>query len=471
MNLSNKRSDLQNDFDALHQAFQQSGGLTYRCRIARLKALSSVIRKRKEDFVKAISEDFGGRAREETLGGEVLPVVEEIRHVLSNLSTWMADDRRSVPWWHLPASARVVHQPLGVVGVLAPWNYPMCLAVGPLISAIAAGNRVLLKPSEYTPCTTDLLAETLGEVFTSDEVRVVSGDWKVGEAFSALPLDHLIFTGATEIGRKVMASASASLTPVTLELGGKSPVLIHDSYSMKSAADRVLLGKVWNAGQTCIAPDYVLCPKGKRDEFVQALRELSTTRYPRIKDSPGYTAVHPRHRTRIQQWVMDAKSQGGEVIELNPGQEDLTDSPRFPLFVVVNPTEEMCCMKEEIFGPILPVVTYETLDEAIAFINARPRPLALYYFDGNTKRGTEVRHRTRAGAMVTNAVLRHFAAPALPFGGVGESGLGAYHGQNGFVRFSHAQSVYRGGWPPVLPWVMRPPYGRLINGVLKLLIR
>ncbi|MEO6418043.1 MAG: coniferyl aldehyde dehydrogenase, partial [Polyangiaceae bacterium] len=414
----------------MKEAQRASGAPTYEQRIASLDKLEKLVLKHKNAFAEAISKDFGNRSKHETLIAEVFIVQSEIQHARDHLRDWMETETREVKWTFMPARAEVIMQPLGVVGIISPWNYPVQLALAPLVGVIAAGNRAMIKPSEYVPATAALLAKALGESFSATEVAVVTGGPEVGEAFAKLPFDHLVFTGSTAVGKIVMRAASENLTPVTLELGGKSPAIVGDDFGIEEAAKRIMLGKLFNAGQTCIAPDYVLVPKGKVDAFVEACKTAATKMYPTFGDNADYTSiVNARHYDRLKRVVSDAKEQGAKIVEINPGNEDLAADKRKLLpTLVLNATDEMTVMQDEIFGPILPVKSYATLAEAIDYVNDHPRPLALYFFGHDQAEIDRVLETTTSGGVSINETMLHCAQDALPFGGVGASGMGAYHG-------------------------------------------
>ena len=383
----------------------------------------------------------------------------------------MAPEPREASWIFWPSRAKIRYQPLGVVGVISPWNYPVYLALSPIISALAAGNRVLLKPSELTPRTSALLVTLLEAAVGGDVVRVVTGDAAVGAAFSRLPLDHLLFTGSTPVGHHIMAAASEHLTPVTLELGGKSPVLLHEGCSLRLAAERIMTGKLLNAGQTCIAPDYVLCPASRREAFVAALQRACARKLPKVKDNPEYTSIiSERHRVRLLNYIEDARARGAQVLALAGAGEALEDSTRLAPVVLWDVRDEMAVMQEEIFGPILPVVTYERLEDALAYIRARPRPLALYYFDRLPWRAERVLSGVVAGGVTVNDTMVHIAQENLPFGGVGASGMGAYHGIEGFTVFSHRRGELHQSRLSVVPALVDPARPRLSRWVVRLLV-
>ncbi len=435
----------------------------------RLDRLEQALRRHEQAIREAISADFGHRAHEETLLLEQFVSLEGIRHARSHLRRWMKPERRAVAWWSLPGRARILYQPLGVVGVIVPWNYPLYLAVGPLTAALAAGNRVMIKMSESTPRFGELFARVIAEAFSIDEVCVLNGEVEVAQHFAGLPFDHLLFTGSTRIGREVMRLASANLTPVTLELGGKSPAIVTDDFDLDEAARRIMLGKLANAGQTCVAPDYTLVPAGAVERFVASCGQAAKDFYPSLVDNEQYTSiVNERQFTRLQQYLDDARAKGATLHALH---EDATLPARRRLspVAITGVTDDMRVMQDEIFGPLLPVVPYRDLDEAIRYVNARPRPLALYFFGGGATRDRVLRE-TVAGGVTVNNTLFHVAQDNLPFGGVGPSGMGQYHGLEGFRTFSTPKSVYYDGRlsGSVL---LRPPYGKLFRLVMNLLHR
>ncbi|HMK69881.1 MAG TPA: coniferyl aldehyde dehydrogenase, partial [Xanthobacteraceae bacterium] len=403
---------------------------------------------------------------------EVFPALSAIRHTLRHLARWMQPKRVSVGLELMPAGARIIYQPVGMVGIISPWNYPFNLAIVPLIAALAAGNRVMLKPSELTPRTSEFIAEFLAGLFPPDKVAAIVGGPDVGHAFSQLPFDHLFYTGSTAVGRLVMRAAAENLTPVTLELGGKSPCIIGEDAALPSAVESIVHGKLLNAGQTCIAPDYVLLPERQLDQFISLTDRTVQKFYPTLTANPDYAAiVNERHYRRIAQYVTEAKASGARVIEINPGHEVLPPETRkLPPTLVIEPDEDLSVMREEIFGPVLPVKTYRGLDEAINYINRQPRPLALYYFGTDASKRDEVLHKTVSGGASVNATLFHFAAENLPFGGVGASGIGAYHGEFGFQTFSHRKGVFLQSRFSGTRFLY-PPFGRITDLMLKVLRR
>ncbi|MDX5372342.1 MAG: coniferyl aldehyde dehydrogenase [Pseudomonadaceae bacterium] len=407
-------------------------------RRAWLKALRELILGEQQALIDAVSRDFSNRAAEETLLAEIMPSLHGIDYASKRLGKWMKPSRRSVGLAFQPAAAKVVYQPLGVVGVIVPWNYPLYLAFGPLIGALAAGNRVMIKMSESTPATSQLVKELLARIFPEDMVAVVLGEAEVGMAFSKLPFDHLLFTGATSIGKHVMRAAAENLVPVTLELGGKSPAIVSADVPLADAAERIAFGKTMNAGQTCVAPDYVLVPQDRVEGFVAAYRAAVQRFYPKLENNPDYTAIiNERQLGRLKGYIADAEAKGAQLVPLFPGDQ----GRRLAHSLVLNVSDEMKLMQEEIFGPLLPIVPYQRLDEAFAYINDRPRPLALYYFGYDKGEQQRVLHETHSGGVCLNDTLLHVAQDDMPFGGVGPSGMGHYHGHEGFLTFSKAKGV------------------------------
>ena len=435
-----------------------------------LLRLRAALKRRLPEMAEAISADFGQRSRHESLVADGMTVLTEIDHLRAHLRRWMRPRRVGVGWRFWPARAELRSVPVGVVGVIAPWNYPVNLALIPLATAIAAGNHVLLKPSEHTPRSAAFLASLLAEVFPPDRVAVVTGDAAVGAAFAALPLDHLVFTGSTAVGRKVMAAAAPNLTPLTLELGGKSPAIVCPEMPLARAAARLATGKWFNAGQTCIAPDYVLLvgDQVRRDALAEALRNEVAARYPDLAASPDYTRIiNDGQFSRLQGHLEDARARGLQVLPLASAHD-----PARRLFaptLVLDPGDDATVMGEEIFGPILPIVRVESLDAAIAYINARERPLALYPFSDRREDVERLLHGTLAGGITVNDALLHFAINALPFGGIGASGMGAYHGRAGFDAMSKQLPIL---WQPRRAGsdLLKPPYSRVAR-FIDLLVR
>ena len=450
--------------DLQKRALAAKGPPSAALRRERLTRCISLLLTHQDDLVGAIQADFGARSRDMTLLTDIAAAIGPLKQARAALEGWMAPQRRKVTpaaLGILGARAEVRYQPKGVVGVMTPWNFPVQLAMDAIAGAFAAGNSVMLKPSEFTPVTSALLAQLLDIYFDEDEIAVVLGGPEVGAAFSSLPFDHLIFTGATSVGRHVMRAAAENLTPITLELGGKSPVVIGRSADLAKTAARVMQGKTMNAGQICLAPDYVMARQDGVAPFVDAARAAVGKMYPKIKDNGDYTAIiNQRHYDRLRNLIADAKARGAEVIEINPANEDFSQQEhrKIPPTLIVGATDEMSVMQEEIFGPILPIRTYETLNDAITYVNARPRPLALYYFGEDSAESDALLNRTHSGGVTINDVIFHFSMDDLPFGGVGASGMGAYHGRRGFIEFSHEKAIYR-QTPSELIAMLRPPYG------------
>jgi coniferyl-aldehyde dehydrogenase len=429
-------------FDAQQRAVLANGAPTYKQRIADLNALLGMIKSNHDLLIETVCADFGNRSFAETKLSELMPIVNGIKHIRSNLKAWMRPSKRKVGLAFRPASARVMYQPLGVVGILAPWNYPLTLTLVPLMEALAAGNRVMIKPSELTPLTAELLKRLLGETFPVDQVAVVTGDATLAGKFSELTFDHLLFTGSTNVGRHVMAAAARNLTPVTLELGGKSPVVVGADFPIERAARLIAIGKFFNAGQTCVAPDYVLVPRHLTDTFAAELLSVAKTLYPTIKGNKDYTSIiSPRHYDRLVQMIDQASTCGARIWQ--HGMTGTANERKIPPTILTNVSLEADVMLEEIFGPLLPVIPYDSVEQAIAFINARPKPLALYCFSNSHAVVDQVLEQTRSGGVTINGTMLHATQDDLPFGGVGNSGTGAYHGHEGFVRLSHARSVFK----------------------------
>ena len=418
-----------------------------------------------EDFASAVSADFGHRSREQTLMTDILPSVNALKHAKKHMAAWSRGEKRkpTFPLGLLGAKAEVVYQPKGVVGVVAPWNFPVGMVFVPLAGILAAGNRAMIKPSEFTEAVSTLMARLIPDYFDESEMAVFTGDAQVGIAFSKLAFDHLIFTGATGVGRHIMRAAADNLVPVTLELGGKSPTFIGRSADKAQAGQRVALGKMMNAGQICLAPDYLLVAEDQEGEVIDGVTRGVAALYPTLLANDDYTSVvNGRNYDRLQAYLADAREKGAEVIEVNPGQEDFAaaNGHKMPLHIVRNPTDDMKVMQEEIFGPILPVKTYRTIDEAIDYVNARDRPLGLYYFGRDKSEEERVLTRTISGGVTVNDVIFHNAMEDLPFGGIGPSGMGHYHGLDGFRTFSHARAVYRQPRLDVAGLAgFKPPYG------------
>ena len=420
----------------------------------------------KDAFAKAVSADFGHRSTEQTLMTDIMPSVGALKHAKKHFETWGRSERRKpmFPLSLLGAKAEVVYQPKGVVGVIAPWNFPVGMVMVPMAGILAAGNRAMIKPSEFTERVAAVFAEVVPKYFAEDEIAVFTGGVEVGSAFSQLAFDHMIFTGATSVGKHIMRAAAENLVPVTLELGGKSPTFVGRSADKQKAGQRIALGKMMNAGQICLAPDYLLVAKDQEADVIESVKAGVAAMYPSLLNNDDYTSVvNGRNYERLQGYLTDAKEKGAELIELNPAGEDFAGSNgnKMPLTIVRNVTDDMKLMQEEIFGPILPVMTYDSIDGAIDYVNSHGRPLGLYYFGDDKAEEAKVLSRTISGGVTVNDVLFHNAMEDLPFGGVGPSGMGNYHGIDGFKTFSHGRAVYRQSGLDIAKLSgFKPPYGK-----------
>ncbi|WP_302139294.1 coniferyl aldehyde dehydrogenase [Halomonas alkalicola] len=460
--------ELQAQFDAQRRAFAAEPYPTLATRRERLARLATLTRRHRDEIIAAIGEDFGHRAEAESRLAEIATVLQAVRHARRHLRRWMRPRRAAVPWRLQPGRARVHRQPLGVVGIIAPSNYPWNLAWLPAVDALAAGNRVLIKPSEHTPATSALMARLAERYFDPAELAVVPGDVETARAFSALPFDHLLFTGNARIGREVARAAAAHLTPITLELGGKTPAIIGPDADLSHAAERIAFGKWLNAGQTCIAPDHVLIDASRLGDFIEAMRRVVNDFYPRGTAGEDYTAVPGEHqRARLEAMLDEARDHGCRMIALGERVELPGGGAKLPPTLVIDPNEGLALMQEEIFGPWLPVLGVRDLDAAIDHVNAGPRPLALYAFTDDAQRRRQILETTHSGGVVFNDTLWHNAVPALPFGGVGESGMGAYQGEAGFLRFSLERSVFLQARRNAVG-LLNPPYRRWLLRLLGL---
>ncbi len=465
--------DMQGILARQKAAHLRDGAPTAEQRIDRIDRCIGLLVDHRAQIEEAVNQDFGSRSREATAFTDVAGSIGPLKHARDNLRAWMKTEKRKTTPAILGlfgAKAEVRYQPKGVVGVISPWNFPVNLTFAPLAGILAAGNRAMIKPSEYTPATSELMKTMFGKVFSEEEIAVVTGGPDVGEAFAHLAFDHLIFTGATSIARHVMRAAAENLVPLTLELGGKSPVILGKSADLAVAAARVMNGKTLNAGQICLAPDYVLAPQENLEGFVEAARASVAKMFPTIKDNPDYTSiVAQRHYERITGYVEDARAKGARIVELKPDGEDLTQQEHRKIAptLILEPTDDMKVMQEEIFGPVLPVKSYRSVDEAIAYVNGRDRPLGLYYFGDDPAEREKVLSSTTPGGVTVNDVIMHVAQEELPFGGIGPAGMGSYHGHDGFKEFSHKKAVYTQIKKDIGPLqALRPPYGAGIRKML-----
>ena len=459
-------------FSAQRRAASSQGPPTVAERRDRLARLSHALYAAREAFVTALNDDFGGRARQETLLADLWPALRACRHGHRHVAQWMRPRRRPVDLMLQRGRAWLQPQPLGVVGIVAPWNFPLFLSIGPLAAALAAGNRAMLKPSEFAPRAARLLGEVLSRVFSPEEVMVVEGDAELAKAFVSLPFDHLLFTGSTSIGRQVMRCAAETLTPATLELGGKSPALVTADADLDNAAGAIAFGKLMNAGQACVAPDYVLVPRDRIEGFALAFVRAARRLYPSWDANPDYTSIiNEHHRARLAALLDEAKRQDARIVPLHAPTNGMFDgSGRMAPVLVLNADPGGALLQEEIFGPILPVVGYDSLDQALAFIKDRPRPLALYLFCHEESAIRAVLDGTISGGVAVNDTVIQVIADDLPFGGVGASGMGHYHGREGFDTFSKLKPVFVRGRPN-LSRLLLPPYGRFAEKAAAILLR
>ena len=462
-------------FDAHKLHFQNTFPMPYANRMEALDKLETMLLDNEQALIAAVNADFGQRVAQETQLLELMPLLREIRHSKRHLKRWMRASKVLTDWLFWPSRARVMYQPLGVVGIMGAWNYPISLTLTPLANALAAGNAAMIKPSELAPATSALLAQLIAQTFHPAQVSVVEGDAQIAAAFSALPFDHLIFTGSGRIGKKVMAAAAQNLTPVTLELGGKSPAIIQKDFSIEQAAQRIISAKMWNAGQTCIAPDYVWLHASQKNTFIEAALATMQTRWGDVTQSADYShMINEAAWQRMSDLVASAVAQGARAhaVPATPSTE-ANHRHVFAPVLLTDVTEEMRVMSDEIFGPILPIMTYEAFDEVLTYVNGHDKPLSLYYFDDNARRAEQVLSRTHAGGAVVNDCMFHYAQSNLPFGGVGGSGMGAYHGHAGFLRFSASKAVLLQSSiaAKVLNRLIKPPYTKWTNRLIRFLFK
>ena len=460
------------------EAYLKEGVVSAETRIDRLQRAVDVLIKYNEKIVDALNSDFTCRAREVTLLTDVGAGIAPLKHAIKHVRTWMKPEKRpaTFPFNLLGARARIEYQPLGVVGVIAPWNFPVNMVFAPLAGVLAAGNRAMIKPSEFTPATSALMAQMIAEAYDTTEVAMFDGGPEVGQAFSSLPFDHMIFTGATSIARHILAAAARNLVPVTLELGGKSPVVISRSADIEKSIGRIMLGKTLNAGQICLAPDYLMVPEEKLHEIIAAAQKAVGQMYPKILDNPQYTSVvNERHYQRLNGYLAEATERGQKIIPINPSSEDFgaqKGTLKIPPTLIPEPLDDLKMMEEELFGPLLPIRTYNKFEETISYINSKPRPLAAYYFGEDKLEEAALISRTTSGGFCVNDVIMHVSQEELPFGGVGPSGMGSYHGFKGFQTFSHAKSIYRQtGINIAKLGGMLPPYGKKTEGTIKMQLK
>ena len=471
-------SRMQAVLEAQRSDYLKEGVVSAETRIDRLNRAIDIQIKHQARLVEALNSDFSCRCREVTLLTDVGAGIAPMKHAKKHLRKWMKAQKRPTifPLNLLGGRSRIEYQPLGVVGVIAPWNFPVNMVFSPLAGVLAAGNRAMIKPSEFTPATSEVLSEMIAEAYDTNEVAMFTGGPEVGQAFSGLAFDHMIFTGATSIARHIMAAASRNLVPVTLELGGKSPVVISRSADIAKSVGRVMVGKTLNAGQICLAPDYLLVPEEKLHEVIDAAQDAVAGMYPTILDNPEYTSVvNERHYQRLTGYLAEAEERGEKVIAINPANEDFGQqqgSHKIPPTLIPEPSDDLKMMEEELFGPLLPIRTYREFEETIEYINSKPRPLAAYYFGEDREEEQAMLKRTTSGGVCINDVIMHVMQEDLPFGGVGPSGMGAYHGFKGFQTFSHAKSIYRQARVNVAKLGgMLPPYSKATESTIKMQLK
>lgn len=446
-------------------AFLAEGAVPLETRIDRLDRCLTLLVDNQQALTDAADSDFGNRSRPVTLMLDIYSAVSGIKFVKKNLKRWMKPEKRraNFPLNLFGARAYIQYQPKGVVGVMAPWNVPFSMVFNPLADAFGAGNRCMVKPSEYTPASSAVMKELVEHYFDDTELSVVCGGPEVGAAFSALPFDHIIFTGATSIGRHVMGTAADKLTPVTLELGGKSPVIIGEDVDLPDCIEKLVAGKCMNAGQLCISPDYCLVPERHLEDLLAGIAKVFSRLYPSVSDNTDYVSmINERHHQRVFSYIDEASERGARVINLAANEADFRGHPlrKIPLHLIIDPDTDMQSMQQEIFGPILNIRPYKNIDDAISFINQRPRPLALYYFGKDKAETDRVLELTTSGGATINDIGMHVGCEDIPFGGIGQSGMGSYHGIEGFKTFSHAKSVFRQGRVNLARLAgTLPPYG------------
>jgi len=456
----------------------EEGPASIELRKDRLNRCIAMLKEYNEEILDALQKDFGNRDPKASFFSEIVSTIGVLEHALKNIDKWTKDEKRpsnvNQPFFirlmmgFFGSKSYIKYQPLGTVGVISPWNFPVNLVLAPLAGIFAAGNRTMIKPSELTPATSEITKKMFEAYFDKSEAAVFTGDAEVGAAFSALPFDHLLFTGGTQIGKKVMKAASENLVPVTLELGGKSPVIVDEDANLSEVAKKVMRGKTMNAGQICLAPDYLMLPKGKSKEFANASSEVIGEMFEDLKYNEDYTSViNERHYERINELVADAKEKGAEVLEINPANEDFEQQElhKIPPTLVLNPTDDMKIMQEEIFGPVLPVKEYDDFNETVSYVNSKERPLGLYLFSKDKDKEKKVLENTTSGGVTLNDVIWHIGQEELPFGGVGPSGTGSYHGHDGFKEFSHAKAVYKQFSADLMAQMMPPYKGKMFESM------
>ena len=476
--MENTITEMQRVLESQKNHFIKEGSPSIELRVDRLNRLKSLIMDNRYDLVDALNEDYGNRSKNTSIMTDAYSIIPDINNAIKNIKQWTRPKKRSsnFPFGLFGAKSYVRHEPLGTVGMISPWNFPVNLTFKPLAAIFAAGNQVMHKPSELTPLTASLIKELCDKAYDENEFATFLGGPEVGEAFTKLHFDHLLYTGSGNIGKNVMQSASQNLVPVTLELGGKSPVVIGKSADMKVSAKRIMFGKTLNAGQICLAPDYVIVHKDKKEEFISEVENAVKDFYPSIKDNDDYSSIiNERHFNRINSLIQDAKEKGAHINEINPSNEDFSQQQfyKIPPTIVTDTSDDMKIMNEEIFGPVLPVIGFDDLDEALSTINSKDRPLGLYYFGTDKSEESQIMNKTSSGGVTINNVVGHIQQKDLPFGGVGPSGMGRYQSYDGFKNFSNPRAFYKdvGFKFDKLFDGIRPPYTKSIESLLKSLLK
>jgi len=463
--------------EAQRQAFKNESIVSFETRIDRLDRCINLIVENQQAIYAAVDQDFGGRCKSLTAMMDLYTSVSTLKNVKKHLKKWMRVEKRKSPFPMniLGARSEIHYQPKGVVGIMSPWNIPVNALFSPLADIFGAGNRAMLKPSESNPATAELMQSLFARYFSSDEVTVICGGVAESVAFSELPFDHIIFTGAGSIGKHVLQAAAKNLVPVTLELGGKSPAVVSKKAKLQDAAEKIITGKALNSGQVCLSPDYCFVPTDKLDKFVEICKETIAEQYPTVMDNPDYVSIiNERHYDRLMSFLDDARDKGATIIPLAPEGErwDERSKHRMPIQLIINPSDDMLVMQEELFGPILCIKSYDQLDNCIAEINSREHPLALYYFGQDKAEQARLIAETTSGGMSINDIAVHFACDDLPFGGIGPSGMGHYHGHEGFKTFSHAKSVFKQGRINLAKLAgTLPPYGERIAKMIPSMVK
>lgn len=471
-------AELLAQLDKQKQSYLNEGFVSAETRIQRLEQLTKLLLENQDDLAAAMSKDFGHRSVHQSQMADFFGTLDTIKHAKKHVRSWMKDEKRKTPFpmGLFGARAKVSYQPKGVIGNIATWNFPVFVALAPVAGILAAGNRCMVKLSEVTPHSSELVQKLFKQYFEDDVVVGITGGPEVGAAFSALPFDHILFTGATSIGKHIMRAAAENLTPVTLELGGKSPVILTDNFDAEEAAYRVVQGKSLNSGQVCISPDYCFVPEAKLETFVKSFCATVEEFFPTFLNNNDYTSVvSPRHYERLSAYIQDAKDKGADVREINPAKENWLDQQgqqKIPMHIIINPSENTKVMQDELFGPVICVKTYKQIDEVIHYINARPRPLALYLFSNDKNQQDDFMARTTSGGVCINDVMQHVGCEDLPFGGIGASGMGSYHGFDGFKTFSHPKPIFKQAKINLMKLGgMIPPYGEKMEKNLQRMLK